>query len=260
MGAVSRTFEEYIEVYHISYTDETTNGIRGYSLGVLANIGATVPYPVYYTVPMSISDMTEYVEGWAEINNTKTQEYLAFHNIPSDNHTEHNIFTVYYNHIDDIVANKRYIFKQHDTVPLRLCGIDQYGDVLEIFERIERVRQREIDGSLLLTGTSYTPCDLQTNVDVMNGIHNHYYNKNIIRNVPVSIKENTLFIKNITPTYIPIAIRLNYIRTPIKIDYQLNQMCELTNYDDIVSIASRIMTSYVNNQNEYQIKLKENHE
>lgn len=155
--------------------------------------------------------------------------------------------------IDSVSREHRYIFKQiSNNLDKSLRNVDRAGGEYTF----EKIIQYEPNFSTM----NHTPCDLQSSVDLLSGIKNHYLNKNIINHVPISIKENTIFIKNLLPKYTPKYIRLNYVRKPLTINYKLNQMCEINNYDEIVSIASRIMTSYVNNQNEYNIKKTENNE
>lgn len=158
--------------------------------------------------------------------------------------------------IDSVTREHRYIFKQiSDNLDKILYNIGTDDGESGVYP-FEKIIIYEHDFSTM----NYTPCNLQSSVDLLSGIKNHYLNKNIINHVPISIKENTIFIKNLLPKYTPKYIRLNYVRKPLTINYKLNQMCEINNYDEIVSIASRIMTSYVNNQNEYNIKKTENNE
>lgn len=248
-------YDDYLNynIYHISPL---------YSIDLNHNFYDNTPFEMEYdTIAMFNSALIDLktLSGW-DSSISGYEEVSVANTLDALNNTDNHLFPLLYTYhratVDTINRPHKYIFKQTDENLYKfIYEIDKTGE-----EDKPYVYEKIILTDLKLDTLGITPCDLQSNVTLLGSIKNYYYNKSIINNVPISLKENTIFIKNILPKYRPIFLRLNYIKQPIKINYILNQMCELTNYDDIVSIAARIMTSYVNNQNEYQIKKIENNE
>ena len=173
-----------------------------------------------------------------------------------------------YEQLEGIYAQDSIIIK--DNTPIYLPNID-YGTVnlctqeLVGYEIVETVIKTyaPIDFPLIqsMVGTdtlSVSKIALYSNKNIIDISDNYYYNKNKIKEVPVSFRNNIYIISNLLPTYIPLSITYTYIRKPILIDSYLNQGLELEeDVDTILANAARLMTAYTSNPNSYQISNNE---